>query len=186
MAAGARALFLDRDGVINVDVGYIWRPDDFIFRDGAFEACRQARSLGYHLVVVTNQAGIGRGLYSEDDYQQLTEWMCAQFADQGVDIARVYHAPTHPEDGIGIYKRESIDRKPGPGMLFKARDALGLDLAASALVGDRETDIAAAISAGVGQKLLVDSDEAPDDTKADAIVDSLAEAVTWLAANQNS
>ncbi len=186
MAAGARALFLDRDGVINVDVGYIWRPEDFIFRDGVFEACRQARSLGYHLVVVTNQAGIGRGLYSEDDYQQLTEWMCAQFADQGVDIARVYRAPTHPEDGIGIYKRESIDRKPGPGMLFKARDALGLDLAASALVGDRETDIAAAISAGVGQKLLVDSDEAPDDTKADAIVDSLAEAVTWLAANQNS
>jgi D-glycero-D-manno-heptose 1,7-bisphosphate phosphatase len=98
----------------------------------------------------------------------------------------VYHAPTHPEDAIGIYKRESIDRKPGPGMLFKARDALGLDLAASALVGDRETDIAAAISAGVGQKLLVLSDEPSQDTKADAIVDSLAEAVSWLVANQNS
>ncbi len=186
MAAGARALFLDRDGVINVDVGYIWRPEDFIFQEGVFEACRQARSLGYNLVVVTNQAGIGRGLYSEDDFQQLTEWMCTRFAGEGAEIARVFHAPTHPEEGIGIYKRESIDRKPGPGMLFKARDALGLDMAASALVGDRESDIAAAISAGVGQKLLVLSDEPSQDTKADAIVDSLAEAVSWLAANQNS
>lgn len=183
MAAGEKALFLDRDGVINVDVGYIWRPEDFIFRDGVFDACRQARTLGYHLVVITNQAGIGRGLFSEDDFQQLTAWMCAQFTDQNIDIARVFHAPTHPEEGIGIYKRESIDRKPGPGMLFKAREALGLDLAASALVGDRETDIEAAISAGVGLKLLVDSDEAPEYTKADALVGSLVDAVSWLAAN---
>lgn len=184
MTAGAKALFLDRDGVINIDVGYIWRPEDFIFRDGVFDACRQACVLGYHLVVVTNQAGIGRGLYSEDEFQQLTAWMCARFADERVDIARVFHAPTHPEEGVGIYKRESIDRKPGPGMLFKARDALGLDLAASALVGDRETDIEAAIGAGVGTRLLVDSDEAPEQTKADAVVASLAEAVAWLSEKQ--
>ena len=183
MAAGEKALFLDRDGVINVDVGYVWRPEDFIFQDGVFDACRQARTLGYHLVVVTNQAGIGRGLFSEEQFQHLTEWMCARFADQNVEIARVFHAPTHPEEGIGIYRRESIDRKPGPGMLFKARDALGLDMAVSALVGDRETDIEAAISAGVGHKILVDSDEAPDDTRADALVGSLSDAVAWLAAN---
>lgn len=182
MAAGTKALFLDRDGVINIDVGYIWRPEDFIFQDGVFEACRQARALDYHLVVVTNQAGIGRGLYSEEEFQQLTKWMCAQFSDAGVDIARVFHAPTHPQEGVGIYKRESIDRKPGPGMLFKARDALGLDLSASALVGDRETDIEAAIGAGVGRRLLIDSDEAPEKTKADAVIGSLAEAVAWLAA----
>ena len=186
MTAGEKALFLDRDGVINVDVGYIWRPEDFIFQDGVFEACREARALGFHLVVVTNQAGIGRGLYSEEEFQRLTEWMCARFTDQDVDIARVYHAPTHPEEGIGIYKRESIDRKPGPGMLLKARDALGLDMAASALVGDRESDIEAAIGAGVGQRLLVDSDEAPEQTKADAVVGSLAEAVAWLAGKANS
>lgn len=186
MRTGAKALFLDRDGVINVDVGYIWRPEDFIFTDGVFEACRQARALDYHLVVVTNQAGIGRGLYSEEEFQLLSEWMCARFADERVDIARVFHAPTHPEEGIGIYRRESIDRKPGPGMLLKARDALGLDLAASALVGDRESDIEAAISAGVGQKLLVDSAAAADETKADAIVASLADAVAWLAAKANA
>ena len=109
-----------------------------------------------------------------------------RFADQDVDIARVYHAPTHPEEGIGIYKRESIDRKPGPGMLLKARDALGLDMAASALVGDRESDIEAAIGSGVGQRLLVDSVEAPEQTKADAVVGSLAEAVAWLAGKANS
>ncbi len=186
MAAGEKALFLDRDGVINVDVGYIWRPEDFIFHDGVFAACRQARTLGYHLVVVTNQAGIGRGLYSEDDFQQLTEWMCARFAGEGAEIARVFHAPTHPEEGIGIYKRESIDRKPGPGMLFKARDALGLDMAASALVGDRETDIEAAIGAGVGRRLLVHTDAVPTKTQADAVVGSLADAVFWLAANDVS
>lgn len=182
----AKALFLDRDGVINREVGYIWRPEDFIFHDQVFEACRQASGLGYHLVVVTNQAGIGRGLYSEEEFQELTAWMCAQFTDNGVDIARVYHAPTHPEEGVGIYKRESIDRKPGPGMFLKARDALGLDMAASALVGDRETDIEAAISAGVGHRLLVDSDVAPERTKADAVVTSLADAVSWLAARQGS
>lgn len=183
MTAGKKALFLDRDGVINIDSGYIWRIEDFIFIDGVFDACRQARALGYHLVVVTNQAGIGRGLYSEEEFQHLSQWMCAQFAERDIEIARVYHSPTHPEEGVGIYKRESIDRKPGPGMMLKARDALGLDLAASALVGDRETDIEAAIAAGIGQKLLVDSDEAPDETKADALVTSLADAVEWLAAN---
>lgn len=179
----AKALFLDRDGVINLDVGYIWRPEDFIFQDGVFDACRRAQALGYRLVVVTNQAGIGRGLFSEEEFQALTAWMCARFSDEGVAIARVFHAPTHPEEGIGIYKRESIDRKPGPGMLLKARDALGLDMAASALVGDRETDIEAAIAAGVGHKLLIDSPEAPAQTKADAVVNSLAEAVSWITAN---
>ena len=183
MTNGDRALFLDRDGVINEDVGYIWRPEDFIFRPGVFDACRHARALGYRLVVVTNQAGIGRGLFSEEEFQQLTAWMCTRFAEEGVDIARVFHAPTHPEEGIGIYRRESIDRKPGPGMLLKARDQLRLDLAASALVGDRETDIQAAISAGVGRRLLIDSDEAPAETGADAVVESLADAVAWLAAN---
>ena len=183
MEHGGKALFLDRDGVINEDVGYIWRPEDFLFRDGVFDACRQARALGYMLIVVTNQAGIGRGLFSEEEFQALTQWMCARFADEGVEIARVFHAPTHPDEGIGIYKRESIDRKPGPGMLFKARDQLGVDLAVSALVGDRETDVEAAINAGVAQRLLIDSDEAPEQTKADVVVASLAEAVDWLAAN---
>lgn len=175
-----KALFLDRDGVINHDSGYIWRTEDFIFCDGVFDACRKAQMLGYTLVVVTNQAGIGRGLYSESDFQKLTDWMCGCFRDEGVEIARVYHAPTHPEFAVGEYKREHIDRKPGPGMLLKARDHLGVDLRSSALVGDRETDIEAAIAAGVSHRMLIDHDGGRPDTKADTVVGSLLEAVTWL------
>jgi D-glycero-D-manno-heptose 1,7-bisphosphate phosphatase len=179
----ARALFLDRDGVINIDTGFVWRPQDFVFTDGVFTACRRARALGYRLVVVTNQSGIGRGLYSEDDFNALTAWMCGRFAEEGVDIARVYFAPTHPEHAVGRYRVDSPDRKPGPGMLLRAAADLGLDLATSALVGDRETDIRAAHAAGVPTKLLIPHHEEDlAGTLADAIVGSLAEAVDWLEA----
>ena len=107
-----RALFLDRDGVINVDSGYIWRPEDFIFNDGVFEACRSASAMGFMLFVVTNQAGIGRGLYSERDFQALNEWMLGRFREESIEIGRVYFAPTHPENGIGVYRRESPDASP--------------------------------------------------------------------------
>ena len=176
-----RALFLDRDGVINIDSGYIWRPEDFIFNDGVFEACRAARALDYLLIVVTNQAGIGRGLYSEKDFHALTDWMTAQFLENEIEIARVYYAPTHPEEAIGVYRRESPDRKPGPGMLLKARDEFGINMAASALVGDRETDIEAGINGGVGTRILIEgAEEDTSVSRADAVLGSLSEAVTWL------
>ena len=175
-----KALFLDRDGVINVDSGYIWRVEDFIFRDGVFEACLAAQNMGYLLVVVTNQAGIGRGLYTEQQFHALTGWMEEQFREKGIQIARTYFSPTHPEEGIGVYKRESPDRKPGPGMLFKARDAFNIDMAASAIVGDRETDIEAGINGGVGVRLLIEGTEETTGSRADAVVGSLADAVAWL------
>ncbi|MEP4379561.1 MAG: HAD family hydrolase [Alphaproteobacteria bacterium] len=175
-----KALFLDRDGVINVDSGYIWRIEDFIFREGVFEGCQAARDMGYLLVVVTNQAGIGRGLYTEQQFHALTAWMEGQFRERGIEIARTYFSPTHPEEGIGVYKRESPDRKPGPGMLFKARDAFDIDMAASAIVGDRETDIEAGINGGVGVRLLIEGTEDTAGTRADAVVGSLADAVSWL------
>ncbi len=175
-----KALFLDRDGVINVDSGYIWRIEDFIFCDGVFEACLAAQDMGYLLVVVTNQAGIGRGLYTEQQFHVLTGWMEEQFREQGIEIARTYFSPTHPEEGIGVYKRESPDRKPGPGMLFKARDAFNIDMAGSAIVGDRETDIEAGIYGGVGTRLLIEGTEETENTRADAVVGSLTDAVGWL------
>ncbi|MGB0626006.1 MAG: D-glycero-alpha-D-manno-heptose-1,7-bisphosphate 7-phosphatase [Alphaproteobacteria bacterium] len=181
-----KALFLDRDGVINVDSGYIWRIEDFIFCDGVFDACIVARDMGYLLVVVTNQAGIGRGLYTEQQFRALTQWKEAQFRERGIEIARTYFSPTHPDEGIGVYKRESPDRKPGPGMLFKARDAFGIDMAASAIVGDRETDIEAGINGGVGTRILIEGVEDTETTRADVVVGSLAEAVAWLGARDGN
>ena len=184
---GKRALFLDRDGVINIDSGYIWRPEDFLFNDGVFEASRTAQAMDYVLFIVTNQAGIGRGLYSEKDFHTLTDWMLAQFVENGIEIARVYYAPTHPEEGIGVYRRESPDRKPGPGMLLKARDAFGIDMSRSAIIGDRETDIEAGINGGVGNRILIEGvEDDPASSHADAVVGSLADAVAWLAAREDA
>jgi D-glycero-D-manno-heptose 1,7-bisphosphate phosphatase len=144
-----KALFLDRDGVINAEKNYVYRIEDFEFLPGIFDLCAIAMRLGYRLVVITNQAGIGRGYYSEADYQHLTDWMLQQFRDRGIGIDRVYYCPYHPTAGVGEYRRDSLHRKPNPGMLLKARDELGLDLSSSVLVGDKDTDIEAGIAAGV-------------------------------------
>jgi len=149
-----RALFLDRDGVINVDRGYVCTQDQFEFVEGIFELCRYATHLGYLIIVVTNQAGIGRGYYSEGEFLALTEWMCGVFRDRGAPIAKVYYCPFHPEFGVGSYKVESTFRKPGPGMILHAAAEFGIDLRRSVLVGDKETDILAGINAGVGCNVL--------------------------------
>jgi D-glycero-D-manno-heptose 1,7-bisphosphate phosphatase len=145
-----RALFLDRDGVINVEKNYVWRIDDFEFVPGIFELCRTAENLDMVPIVITNQAGIGRGYYTESDFQALTKWMLGEFRVRGIDIGRVYHCPFHPTEGVGEYRRESFDRKPNPGMILRAKDDFSLDLVDSVLVGDKESDIEAGRAAGVG------------------------------------
>jgi D-glycero-D-manno-heptose 1,7-bisphosphate phosphatase len=150
-----RALFLDRDGVINVDHGYVHRSEDFEFLPGIFELVRAARRRGLLPVVVTNQAGIARGYYDEAQFERLTAWMMARFATEGAALERVYHCPTHPTEGIGKYRVDSIDRKPGPGMLLRARDELGLDLGTSFMLGDKASDMLAGQAAGVGRLLLL-------------------------------
>ncbi len=149
-----RALFLDRDGVINIDHGYVHCPDHFEFIPGIFELCRKAIELDYLIVVVTNQAGIGRGYYSEQQFHELTDWMCKEFAFRNITIKRVYFCPYHAEHGIGDYKRESTFRKPGPGMILQAAEELHLGLARSVLVGDKESDIQAGITAGIKYNIL--------------------------------
>lgn len=180
--APAPALFLDRDGVINEDSGYTHRIEDFVFVDGIFELARAASARSMPIVVVTNQAGIGRGLYTDEQFQRLTAWMCERFREQGAPIASVQHCPYHPTEGVGEFRRESEFRKPGPGMLLQARDELGLDLPASLLVGDKGSDIEAGVRAGVGTNLLlVRSGAAPACAVApSAVIQRLAEAIAWL------
>lgn len=149
------ALFLDRDGVINVEKKYVYRREAFEFVDGIFDLCESAAREGMALVVVTNQAGIGRGYYTEAQFHELTNWMRVQFAVRGIKLDAVYFCPCHPEHGVGRYKTDSFDRKPNPGMILRARDELGLDLSRSVLVGDKSTDIAAAKAAGVGVSILL-------------------------------
>jgi D-glycero-D-manno-heptose 1,7-bisphosphate phosphatase len=148
------ALFLDRDGVINLDNGYTHRAEDFVFIDGIFALCRHALAQGFALIVVTNQAGIARGMYSEADFLRLTAWMHDRFAAEGAPLTKVYWCPFHAAAGRGVYKRESDWRKPNPGMLLQAHADFGIALAASVLVGDKASDIQAGQRAGVGTNLL--------------------------------
>ena len=156
-----KALFLDRDGVINVDYGYVYRREEFVFIDGVFELSRHAQEPGYRLFVVTNQAGIARGLFREKDFLELTTWMCEEFRRRGARIEKVYYCPYHPEYGIGEYKRESPYRKPSPGMILAAAREFGVCLACSVLVGDKESDIEAGVSATVGCNILFHPDASP-------------------------
>jgi D-glycero-D-manno-heptose 1,7-bisphosphate phosphatase len=113
--------------------------------------------LGYLLVVVTNQAGIARGYYSESDFNDLTEWMMARFAEKKIGITRLYYCPYHPVFGVGRYKYDSPDRKPNPGMFMRAQSDLDLDLGSSILIGDKLSDIQAGCAAGVGTQILLSS-----------------------------
>ncbi|MDW8444472.1 MAG: HAD family hydrolase [Acetobacteraceae bacterium] len=153
------ALFLDRDGIINEDLGYVHRVQDFRFLPGIFELCATAQELGLALVVVTNQAGIGRGYYTEADFHALTAWMLERFAERGIRFTGVEFCPDHPVHGIGPYRRETPRRKPGPGMILDACAAHGLDPARSLILGDRATDMQAGEAAGLARLILVPADE---------------------------
>ncbi len=152
------AAFLDRDGVINIDHGYVVRHEEFTWVPGVLEASAQLHRAGFALVVVTNQSGIGRGLYSEADFMALTTWMRAQFAAAGAPLAGVYFCPHHPTDAVGAFRVACECRKPAPGMLLAAERELGLDLSRSVLFGDKPSDLQAASAAGVRHRVLLATD----------------------------
>jgi len=157
-AEATPALFLDRDGVINEDQGYLFRPQDIVFTDGIFALLRTAQDLRVKVVVVTNQSGVARGFYSEDDVRKLHGWMASQFALENLRVAGFYYSPFHPEASVEAYRRVSMCRKPGPGMLLQAAEELQIDLGRSMLVGDNVSDLRAAAAAGLPRALWLGGD----------------------------
>jgi D-glycero-D-manno-heptose 1,7-bisphosphate phosphatase len=177
--APRKALFLDRDGVINLDHGYVHDAANTDFIDGIFDLVRDARALGYLPIVVTNQAGIARGLYSRQTFLEYTRWVHACFTEAGAPLLATFYCPHHPTAGIGDLLRECTCRKPHPGMLLAAADAFDLDLATSRLIGDSPKDLAAAQAAGVRAARRLDPNAAGD-----ATIQTLTQARAWLAETQ--
>jgi D-glycero-D-manno-heptose 1,7-bisphosphate phosphatase len=156
-----KTVFLDRDGVINKEVGYLHKIQDFEFIDGVFEACLYFKSLNYQIIVVTNQSGIGRGYYDEDDFHIINNWMLGQFKNKGIEILDVFFCPHDPESNCDC-------RKPKPGMFNQANEKHDIDMEKSWMIGDKEADVAAANSAGIKNTILVKSGHTIDEENSNA------------------
>ena len=166
-----KAIFLDRDGVVNKEVNYLFKIEDFEFIDGIFDACLYFQNLNYAIIIVTNQSGITRNYYTENDYQTLTKWMLRQFKDNGIEILNVFHCPHGPESTCEC-------RKPKPGMFLKAKDEHNTDMEKSWMIGDKERDIIAANSARIYNTILVRGSHKIDESNSNAkfILDSIQQA----------
>lgn len=147
-----KALFLDRDGVINKDLGYVYKIEDFYPVDGIYNLCKKFQNEGYKIIVVTNQSGIAREYYSQKDFEILSNWMLESFLEKGIKINGVYFCPHHPD-----INGDCDCRKPKPGMFIRAMEEHNVDLSKSVMYGDKKTDIEAAENAGLKKAFLVDS-----------------------------
>ena len=188
-------VFLDRDGVLNEEVDYLHDPDRVVLVGGAAEAIAALGRAGLAVVVVTNQAGIARGMYTERELAAVNARIGELLGRAGGRLDATYFCPHHPDAGVGAYKRACRCRKPAPGMLEQAAAELGLDLARSAIVGDKATDLEAGRAAGCATVLVRSGYGAAEEARmkarlaaaggaplADAVFDSLAAAVPWLIA----
>ncbi|MBL1199089.1 MAG: D-glycero-beta-D-manno-heptose 1,7-bisphosphate 7-phosphatase [Nostoc sp. GBBB01] len=168
-----KVAFLDRDGVINIDYGYVVMREQFEFIDGVFTVCRLLRDLNYELIVITNQSGIARGYYSEQDFLDLTAWMCEQFQSQGVPLLDVFYCPHHPEATISNYRQNCRCRKPSPGMIEQACEKYSIDLENSILIGDKISDMQAAKAVGIGKFYFLGKEDIEKQLAVSARVDNL-------------
>ena len=167
-----KTIFLDRDGVINIEKNYLHKIDDFEFISGVFDACNYFENLGYRIIIVTNQSGISRGFYSAKDFEILTQWMIKQFKLKQIDILDIFHCPHSPNDKCKC-------RKPMPGMLLEAQKKYRIDMGNSWLIGDKEEDIIAAHNSGINNTIIVRSGHKIDEltSKAKYVLNSIAESV---------
>ncbi|WP_346855006.1 HAD family hydrolase [uncultured Draconibacterium sp.] len=145
-----KALFLDRDGTINIEKNYVWKIEDFEFQPGIFNLIKEYQSAGFLIFVITNQSGIARGFYTENDFKILNDWMLDQFKINGIEITKVYYCPHHPE-----ITGKCTCRKPQPGMINQAIDEFNVSRVKSVLIGDKKRDILAGENAGIGKNLYI-------------------------------
>ena len=166
-----KTIFLDRDGVINKEINYLHKIEDFKFINGVFKACQYIQSLDYEIIIVTNQSGISRGYYSENDFQIINKWMLDQFKQNNINVLDVFHCPHSPDANCNC-------RKPKPGMLLQAEIKYDIDMSNSWLIGDKEVDITAANNAGIYNTILVKSGHKINASNSNAkyILDSIQQA----------
>jgi len=156
-----KTIFLDRDGVVNKEVKYLYKIDDFKFIDGIFDTCLYFQNLGYKIIIITNQSGIFRSFYTENDYQRLSEWMLGQFQNNKINILDVFHCPHGPDSNCNC-------RKPMPGMFLNAKIKHNIDMKQSWMIGDKEVDVIAANTSGISNTILVRSGHRIDESKSKA------------------
>jgi D,D-heptose 1,7-bisphosphate phosphatase len=179
-----KAVFLDRDGTIIKDVGYLSSPDQIQFIPGSIEAIKKLKEAGYKVVVVTNQAGIARGLITEDMLQTVDKVLHKWILNGGTHLDGIYYCPHHPEHGVYPYKQACECRKPHPGLIKKAEKDLNIDLSRSFMVGDKASDVEAGKRAGT-RTIFVLSGRGEDEKdkiikKPDHVAKDLYQAVNWI------
>ena len=163
-----KTIFLDRDGVINKEVNYLHKIDDFEFIEGIFKACLYFQKLGYKIIIITNQSGIARGYYDESDFLKLTKWMLDQFENNNINILDIFHCPHGPDSNCDC-------RKPKPGMFLSAKKKYNIDMKSSWMIGDKIADIIAANNSGIFNTILLRSGHKihGSSSKAKYILDSI-------------
>lgn len=162
-----KAIFLDRDGVINIDKNYVHKIEDFEFIDGVKEALKYFQNLGYILIIVTNQSGIGRGYYRQEDFEKLTNWMIDELEKDKIFIKKVYFCPHRPDENCDC-------RKPNPKMILDAAKEFNVDLKKSWMIGDKESDIEAGLNAGVKKTILIGEGKTKAKYKVKSLLDTIS------------
>jgi len=170
-----KTIFLDRDGVINKEKNYLYKIEDFEFIDGVFDTCANLQSLGFKIIIITNQSGISKGYYNLVDFLNLNGWMISKFQEKSIEILDVFFCPHSPDDNCNC-------RKPNPGMIFEAKEKYDINLKDSWVIGDKEDDISAAVYAGITNTILLRSGHKIDElnSKAKYILNSIHESLNVI------
>jgi len=183
-----KIIFLDRDGVINVDKDYVYKIEDFEFEKNVIPAMHLLGDSGFEFIIVTNQSGIGRGYYTEEDYQKFNRHVVSELKRNGIDILKSYHSPFHPE-GIGDYKKASRCRKPEPGMLEQAEKDFDINNSKSWIIGDKWADVKCGKNFGIQAVLVLRGKAGSDEkhkTDVDYVANDLLDAAKFIIQNNSN